>query len=510
VTHHLQQELEHLRRERDLCLRLLELGMCQDLRPLLEEALSLIVRATGAKKAYLALYGEDSDAPRFSLAKGCTDEELIGIRQKISKGIIAQAMATGEVISTPAAVEDPRFQENSSVQRNQIHAVLCAPVGVELPLGVLYLQERTEPGSFSDEAVTLAKIFSRHLAPLVDRLLTRQQKQASEDPTLALRRKLKLEGIVGRSPALAEALRLVESAARYEISVLLTGPSGTGKTAFARAIHENSPRAGGPFVELNCPAVPESLFEGELFGALPGAHSTATRKIPGKISAAQGGTLFLDEVGELSPSVQGKLLQLLQSKEYFPLGANKPEKADVRVIAATNADLEEAISRRSFREDLYYRLNVMPIRVPSLQERREDIAPLAEHFCQEACKKHGLPALSLSFAAARALEVTEWPGNIRQLANAVQAATIRAVAEESPVVELKHLSSGPSQGPEPARGHTFQEATKRFQRKLLQEALEAAQWNVSEAARRLGLTRVHVHYLIRGFDLRDPEQKKKP
>src|SRR5262249_36164576 len=155
----------------------------------------------------------------------------------------------------------------------------------------------------------------------------------AEDATKPLRARLKLEGLAGRSRALAEVFRQVESAARFEISVLLTGPSGTGKTALARAIHDNSQRAGKPFLELNCAALPETLFESELFGAVPGAHSTATRKIQGKLAAAQGGTIFLDEIGELSLNIQSKLLQFLQSKEYFPLGSAKPEKADVRILA---------------------------------------------------------------------------------------------------------------------------------------------------------------------------------
>jgi Nif-specific regulatory protein len=243
-----------------------------------------------------------------------------------------------------------------------------------------------------------------------------------------------------------------------------------------------------------------SLVESELFGALPGAHSTASRKMDGKVAAAERGTLLLDEVGELSAVAQAKLLQLLQSKEYYPLGGSKPMRADVRVIAATNTDLKHAVAERRFREDLFYRLHVLPIRVPSLAERREDIAELAAHLCLAACERHGLPRLQLSRGAVRALEAAEWPGNVRQLAHTMEAAAIRAAGAGAAEVERSHLFPDEAAA-QPAEAPTFQEATRRFQEQLLRDALERAEWNVVEAARRLDLARSHVYNLIRAFGL---------
>src|SRR4029453_11905841 len=219
-----------------------------------------------------------------------------------------------------------------------------------------------------------------------------------------------------------------------------TGESGTGKSQIARIVHENGRRADHPFVEVNCAALPETLIESELFGAVAGAHSTATRSIPGKVAAAEHGTLFLDEVSDLTLASQAKLLQLLQSKQYFPLGASGPRTADVRVIAATNIDLDAAVKGGRFREDLFYRLQVLPVRVPGLRERREDIPELARHFCEAAAGPHRLPALALSSRAVHALANAEWPGHVRQLAHNVEAALIRATGRSATAIEREHVS----------------------------------------------------------------------
>jgi Nif-specific regulatory protein len=500
-----RNDCEQTRRERELYRRLLELGRCEELSPLLAEALALIVELTGAKKGYLALYHEGQDEPGWSISRGCSDEELGGIRREISRGVIAETLATGRTITTESARRDPRFQERASVMSLALEAVLCTPVGAPVPLGVLYLQEPAAGGPFRDEDRWYAEVFAGHLVPFVDRLLSRERQR---DPTRESRARLQVAGIIGRSAAMAELLLKLEGAARFDVAVLLTGPSGTGKTALARAIHDNSPRARRPFVELNCAAVPEALFESELFGAMPGAHSTAIKRLQGKISAAEGGTLLLDEIGELPLSVQAKLLQFLQSKSYFPLGGAAPERADVRVIAATNIDLEAALTRRAFREDLYYRLSVMPLRVPALSERREDIPLLVEHFCRETCRQHNLPRLTATQAALHAAELAGWPGNVRQLAHAVEVAAIRAAVEGAERLERRHLFPELEGAARPSQQMTFQDATRRFQRDLLAASLSETGWNIAETARQLELARSHVYRLIDAFGLRQPERDR--
>jgi transcriptional regulator with GAF, ATPase, and Fis domain len=412
----------------------------------------------------------------------------------VSRGIIAEAIASEGAVVTPSALLDPRFRDLGSVRRSRIEAVLCAPIGSAPPVGVLYLQGRTRAGMFSEEDLACAELFGRHLAPLVHRVFAARE---------SIREKLDASEIVGKGEAIERLLREVALIAPLDVSVLLTGETGTGKSHLARVIHVNGARRQGPLVELNCATIPEPLMESELFGAMPGAHSTASHRMEGRIAAAEGGTLVLDEITELSVSAQAKLLQVLQTKEYYPLGSPKPRSADVRLIAATNVDLRTAVQERRFRDDLYYRLAVMPIRLPSLAERREDIELLSRHFCQAARRRHGLRHVDLSLGALRALRQAHYRGNLRELGHIVEAGTIRAAAQDVPQVEAAHLFGSADQAMSSTErvALTFQEETRRFQSELLQSTLEATGYNIAATARRLDLTRSHVYNLIRAFGL---------
>jgi Nif-specific regulatory protein len=496
-------DITRVRRERDLLRQLLELGGKDEIQPFLAEALSVVIEVAGARRGYLEVRDDSvkGDSGCFWIAQECTTEDVEEIRKQFSSGIIGEAIATGEVILSVSAISDPRYSRHESVQRNRIQAVLCAPIGADPPFGVLYLQDCNEPGGFTEDAKEYVEVFARHVSTLADRLLVRKRFRDDTDPTLLYRAKLDVHGLVGRSKALAEVLHQIGLIASLDISVLLTGASGTGKTLVARIVHANGPRKTRPFVELNCSTLPETLVESELFGAMPGAHSTAARKIEGKVAAAEGGTLFLDEVAELSMPAQAKLLQLLQSKEYYPLGASRSVKADVRIIAATNTELNDAVRTRKFREDLFYRLQVLPIRVPTLRERREDIAALCSFFSARACETHRLPRVSLSVGAMRAAETSEWPGNIRQLANAMEAAAIRAAGAGVAEIGRDHLFPSEPRSQRPMGRLTFQEETRGFQAELVRSALQETGWNVTETANRLDLTRSHLYNLIKSFGL---------
>ncbi|HEX2485915.1 MAG TPA: sigma-54-dependent Fis family transcriptional regulator [Myxococcota bacterium] len=500
------EELERIRVERDLYRRLLELGAHSEVEAFLKDALALLVELVGAREGYLELRDDEGREDVWWIAEGFGPEELAEVRRRMSSGIIAEALSTGRIVDTPSALLDPRFFERRSVQAGRVERVLCAPIGEAPPRGVLYLQGKPAEEARAAEDRARVELVARHLAPLAENLVIRRRTAQAADPTQAPREKLRAEGLVGRSPALAATLAEVALVAPLNVTVLLTGESGTGKSVLARAIHDSGPRAGQPFVELNCGSLPESLVESELFGALPGSHSTATRRLPGKVAAAERGTLFLDEIGELSVATQAKLLQLLQSKRYYPLGAGEPVAADVRVIAATNVDLDAAVAAGRFREDLYYRLKVLPVRVPSLAERAADVPELARAFAERAAERHGLPRLALSLGALRAVEAAPWPGNVRQLENAIEAACIRAAGEGAAEVGERHVFPGAAHatgeaGPRAAAEQTFQEATRSFQRALVERTLEEAGWNVTAAAQRLDLARSHLYTLIRAFDL---------
>ncbi|HEU4563721.1 MAG TPA: sigma-54 dependent transcriptional regulator [Gemmatimonadaceae bacterium] len=308
--------------------------------------------------------------------------------------------------------------------------------------------------------------------------------------------------IVGRGAAIRDAMELARKVARHPTTVLITGESGTGKELLARLVHASSPRAERPFVAVNCGAIPETLLESELFGHVKGAFTGADRDKPGLFEEAQGGTLFLDEIGELPLPLQVKLLRALQECEVRPLGAGSARPVDVRVVAATNRDLAAAVSAGRFRDDLFYRVNVVAIRLPALRERREDIPALAMHFVERCNRRLGLRVRAIAPAAMRALAEHPWPGNVRELENAIERAMVVVAGD---TIEREHLPDT-LLAPEPLLAPASDDLsvkrhTETLERTLIRRALERTAGNRTRAARLLDLSHRALLYKIREYGI---------
>ena len=304
--------------------------------------------------------------------------------------------------------------------------------------------------------------------------------------------------MIGETPAWRRAVEQASLAARSDARVLLIGESGTGKELLAAHIHQNSPFASGPFVKVNCAAIPTELLESELFGHEKGAFTGAHSARRGKFELADGGTIFLDEVGDLHAASQAKLLRVLQEGEFHRVGGEQTIKVAVRVISATNRDLAALVAQEKFREDLYYRLSVVPIRVPALRERPQDIRLMAEYFLQDFCERNNFKARVLDESVYPALEAYHWPGNARELRNVIERMAILSPGErlgrDSIPVEVRvQRETGPKS--------SVQEARESAEREHILRALEEANWNVSGAARALGMERTNLHKRIRALGL---------
>jgi DNA-binding NtrC family response regulator len=324
-----------------------------------------------------------------------------------------------------------------------------------------------------------------------------------------LRSRYRFENIVGTSPALRSVLDIVAKVAGTESTVLITGESGTGKELIARAIHYNSARSDRRLVTVNCGAIPEELLESELFGHVRGAFTNAVSHREGRFSVANGGTIFLDEIGDMSPNLQVKLLRVLQERTFEPVGSSRTESIDVRVIAATNQDLENAIRDGRFREDLYYRLNVIPIEVPPLRRRHEDVPLLAQYFLDVMGQERGTKVDSISDEALAVLCGHAWPGNVRELENLMERLTVLRGEGEIRLEDLPTSLRTPrlpeATAPNlPAEGLPFREVVDRFESDLIRQALEQTHWNKNKAAQLLGLNRTTLIEKIKKKGLEEP------
>jgi Nif-specific regulatory protein len=453
--------------------------------------------------------------------------KLVGLRFPADRGIAGAALQSGRSIRVDDAQSDFRFY--SGVDRHTgatTRALLAVPlISAQGKIGVIQAVNLHGGGAFSDDDLAFLEALAASVAVAIEnaRLYSRVKESEERLRTQvgALRRDLarrdRFTEIVGTSAAMAEVFRLMESAAASPITVLIEGDTGTGKELVARGIHRASARGESPFLAINCAALPETLLESELFGHRRGAFTGAVQDHRGLFEAAAGGTVLLDEIGEMPPTMQVKLLRVLQEGEVVPLGDTRPRKIDVRVISATNRELAAEIAAHRFREDLYYRLAAFPIRIPPLRERREDIPLLADHFLAAAAERHRKWIRGIVPLALELVMRFDWPGNVRELSNEMERAVALTRNDETVGVEqlsqklrsgLATINNRPAAATADAIPDSnaplepIRQARAAFETRYISEALRRHGGNVSQTARALGISRVMLQKKMKAFGLR--------
>jgi Nif-specific regulatory protein len=471
----------------------------RDLQALQGELLDQIFAALPAERAAILLTEDSPDelGSAFYRLRDSTSPSSMPISRTVVRLVLKDnsAILGNDVL---LAVEGSRSE---SIAAANISSLLAVPmVALGRTLGVIYL-DTTDPRTRFEEAdLQLLTGIAGMAAAALDNVLHIRRLETDKRRLAA---EINLQhNLMGESEAIRGVLQFIGKVAATASTVLIRGESGTGKELVARAIHGNSPRAEHPFLAINCAALTETLLESELFGHEKGAFTGAFAQKKGKFEEAQGGTVFLDEVGELAPGLQAKLLRVSQEREFQRVGGTRTIKTDIRLLAATNRDLEAAVHNGEFRKDLYYRLNVVSVRIPALRERRQDIPLLAQYFAQKYARTVGRPIVGLSRNAMAALAGYAWPGNVRELENAIERAVVLGSTDAILLEDLPDaISEAYRPSGEPAS--TFHESVVEAKRKIIRDALQQAAGSYAEAARVLGLHPSNLHRLMRSLGLKE-------
>jgi Nif-specific regulatory protein len=466
-------------------------GLASLERPLLE----LIFEIIPAERGVVLLSGEH--AREFASLYGCRRSGEPGGDILVSRTIAETVLRSGVAILSDDVREPSPSAEGAAPERRSVLAAPLSSFG--RPLGVLYLDAADPSIRFDAGHLQLLTVIGGIASVAIENL---RHIERLESANRRLQVQIHLEHeMVGEEPAMHDVHRLISRVAATDSTVLILGESGTGKELVARAIHRASRRSARPFVAINCAAVAETLFESELFGHERGAFTGAVAQKRGKLEVADGGTVFLDEISELTPSLQSKLLRVLQEHEFERVGGTRPVTVDIRVLAATNVDLHAAVAAGRFREDLHYRLNVVAITVPPLRARRGDIPRLAAYFAAKYSRKIGRRVEGIAPAAEALLAAYDWPGNVRELENAIEravvlGATADILPEDLPetVLESEQAAGGGLAG--------YHRAVAQAKRDLIVKAVEEAGGSLVKAAKLLGLNPTYLHRLIRNLGLK--------
>ncbi len=433
----------------------------------------------------------------FMAAVGDRGPSLIGEEFDANLGIAGRVAATGKpVIVADVHQNNDFFRGIDAKSSFQTRGMIAAPlIWKGDVIGVVEVLNKLSGGSYDDEDLILLQIFANLAASGAHNAV---QHETVVRENRGLRETLRVRSpIIGGSPALRQVMDMVNRVAGSNATVLLLGETGTGKEVTARAIHMASPRCDRAFIAINCAALPETLLESELFGHEKGAFTGAVAEKMGRFELADGGTLFLDEIGDISQSTQVKLLRVLQEKEFIRVGGTRTISTDVRIIAATNRNLRDAMQKNEFREDLYYRLNVFPINLPPLRQRREDIPALVEHFVGISATDLGCKRPTVGDEAMAHLAGYNWPGNIRELQNIIERAVLLA---DGGIMTTAHLPREVA-GDEAPKDAKAESSLSGYEKALIIKALRENGWNQSKAARALGISRDNLRYRVKKYDI---------
>jgi len=473
-----------------------------DGRGLLTRILESATRLTMGEASSLILVNPENNRLYFEIALGDRSSEVKKYTLNMGEGIAGWVAEHNTSLIVNDVDKDERFFADMDKKTSfNTSSILAVPMRVkDQCVGVIEIINRVDKRNFSQEDLQWLEIFANQAAIALQNAQSYQKVQ--EQVTLLqdeLRENSGYHSFVGKSRIIQEKLSVARKVARTDSSVLILGESGVGKELFAEQIHLNSPRKDQPFIRVNCAALPENLLESELFGHVKGAFTDASVERRGRFELADGGTIFLDEIGEIPLSLQAKLLRILQHKVFEKVGSSEPIQVDVRILAATNKDIERALEEGTFRRDLYYRLNVLPFHIPPLRERTEDIPELADFFLKKVCRETKKSVKEFSPDAMDRLITYSWPGNVRELENVVERSVVICDGDR---IEPSHLILSNTGGEQELyQGKSLKESINIFKKHFIQSTLRECSWKQIDAARALGIQRTYLSKLIKDLDI---------
>jgi Nif-specific regulatory protein len=479
------------------------------LKKSLYRVLEILSSSMGMDLGTITLLNPLKNEINIEVAHGLSKSAMENVTYKLGEGITGKVIESGNAVAIPKISEEPHFLNRTAIRRSKASqeiSFICVPIkkGKQI-IGAISVDKPYEESYSLKSGKHLMQVIATMIAHHVINLETiRVEKEKLRDENRRLRRELKnkysINNIVGNSNKMREVFQMISQVSGSNANVLVRGESGTGKELVANSIHYNSPRAKGPFVKVNCAALPANLIESELFGHEKGAFTGAIKQKMGKFELANKGTIFLDEIGSIGLDVQVSLLRILQEREFERVGGHRTIKTDVRVVAATNKNLEQAVEEESFRGDLYYRLNVFPIYMPPLRERKTDILLLADFFLEKYARENGKDIRRFSTPAIDMMMDYHWPGNVRELENCIERAVLLC---EGGVVHSYHLPPTLQTGAESDTISvlSLEEAVAKLEREMIIDALKNCRGNVTKAAALLKTTVRKFSYKAKRYNL---------